>query len=75
MSNQKGYVVINTSTLQLLHAPLPLMTQSQALAYAQQLGGNAAAVEFCGLSHDYDPQTGHQQTWLYNTTTKVLVRQ
>ena len=71
----QAFVVINTSTLVLLSDAWTAMSQAQAVAMAQQTGGQAGAVELRGLSEPWDPATSPQQTWLYNTTTKVLVRQ
>lgn len=71
----QAFVVINTSTLVLLSDAWTAMSQAQAVAMAQQMGGQAGAVELRGLSEPWDPATSPQQTWLYNTTTKVLVRQ
>lgn len=71
----QAFVVINTSTLVLLSDAWTALSQAQAVAMAQQMGGQAGAVELRGLSEPWDPATSPQQTWLYNTTTKVLVRQ
>lgn len=71
----QAFVIINTSTLVLLSDPWTALSQAQAVALAQQMGGQAGAVELRGLSEPWDPATSPQQTWLYNTTTKVLVRQ
>lgn len=71
----QAFVVINTSTLVLLSDAWTAMSQAQAVAMAQQMGGQAGAVELRGLSEPWDPATSPQQTWVYNTTTKVLVRQ
>ena len=71
----QAFVVINTSTLVLLSDAWTAMSQAQAVALAQQMGGQAGAVELRGLSEPWDPAISPQQTWLYNTTTKVLVRQ
>ena len=71
----QAFVVINTSTLVLLSDAWTALSQAQAVALAQQMGGQAGAVELRGLSEPWDPATSPQQTWLYNTTTKVLVRQ
>ena len=71
----QAFVVINTSTLVLLSDAWTALSQAQAVALAQQMGGQAGAVELRGLSEPWDPATSPQQTWVYNTTTKVLVRQ
>lgn len=71
----QAFVVINTSTLVLLSDAWTALSQAQAVAMAQQMGGQAGAVELRGLSEPWDPATSPQQTWVYNTTTKVLVRQ
>ena len=71
----QAFVVINTSTLVLLSDAWTALSQAQAVAMAQQMGGQAGAVELRGLSEPWDPATSPQQTWIYNTTTKVLVRQ
>ena len=71
----QAFIVINTSTLVLLSDAWTAMSQAQAVALAQQMGGQDGAVELRGLSEPWDTATSPQQTWLYNTTTKVLVRQ
>jgi hypothetical protein len=72
---EKAYAVIDSNTLALLASVFPPMSQAQAQRKAAELGGSAVIVPVNGTSEWYDPQTGPQQTWLYNTTTKVLVRQ
>jgi len=71
----QAFIVINTSTLVLLSDAWTALSQAQAVAMAQQMGGQAGVVELRGLSEPWDPATSPQQTWLYNTTTKILVKQ
>ena len=72
---EKGFVVIDLTTRRLVSSAFPPMSQAQAQRKADELGGNAVIVQLNGTSQWYDPQTGPQETWIYNPANKMLVKQ
>ena len=72
MSAHKGFVVVDSVSNVLLSAPMSVMKESVATKVANDMGGNAVAVELAGMDAPWDPAASPAQVWEYDAATKRL---